>query len=149
MRRNELLTCTDLTLDQYVSMVRRDLLPYLDREGRGWADYSARQVFFTALTVALAPSAGGQRAAAQLVVDLPEPEFSARVWPAIFRPERGEVWLVGQRFLFVERGAAAVTLPTSALSDDTVQVINLTAVMQQVRSRAAASGIVYTETADV
>lgn len=169
MRRQDFLTCTGLSLDQYIYMVRQGHMPYLDAERRGgWADYSPRQVYATVLTAALAAHVGGQLEAARRVVDLPEPEFSRRIWGALFRPELGDVW--GTTFTFsegagtrwsVERigwqfsligpgGSGALTFPPELLQHnvETLPTVNLSTIMRGILGRAEAAGIEFDEGID-
>lgn len=170
MRRSAFLACTGLSVDQYVYMCRNNHLPFLDSEDReGWADYSWRQTFLTAVAVELAPLVGGQAEAARRVVEFPHAELR-RIWGGLFRPHLGDVfaasfttqdptdhprWSVersGWVLSLVGRQARenVLDIPDALIGADVLSLptLNLSAIMRRIQTRAAAAGIPFDEDVD-
>lgn len=170
MRRSAFLTCTGLTVDQYVYMVRHDHLPFLDSEDReGWADYSWRQTYLTAVTVELAPLVGGQAEAARRVVEFPHAELR-RIWRGLFRPQLGDVfaasftteeptdhprWTVERigwvlSLVGLQARENVLDIPDALIGADVLSlpVVNLSAIMRRIQARATAAGIAFDEDVD-
>lgn len=168
MRRSAFLACTGLTVDQYVYMVRNCHLPFLDNEEReGWADYTWRQVFLTAVTVELAPLVGGQADAASRVVEFPHAELR-RIWGGLFRPHQDDVFAVTftveeptdhprwacerieWALSLVGPQINVVGIPNALIGADVVSVpvLNLSAIMRRILARASAAGISPYESID-
>lgn len=170
MRRSAFLAVTGLSVDRYVYMVRHNHLPFLDHEDReGWADYSARQAFLTAVTVELAPLVGGQGEAARRVVEFPHSELR-RIWGGLFRPDVGDIFAasfvtedptdhprwsaerIGWVLSLVGRHARenVLDIPDALIGADVLSlpVLNLSATMRRIRARAAAAGISFDECID-
>lgn len=170
MRRSAFLALTGITLDAYISMIRRGVLPYLDDEERakaGWTNYSTKQTLLTCATVALGPLVGGQAEAARRVVEIPRSELR-RIWGALFDPTLGDVFAVtfmtreptdNRRFhveqvhwafSLVEHASNAINVPSEFIGgdDQAVSTLNLSAIARGIKTRAAAAGISFDECID-
>lgn len=170
MRRSAFLALTGITLDAYIGMIRRGVLPYLDEEDRakaGWANYSTKQTLLTCTTIALGPLVGGQAEAARRVVEIPRSELR-RIWGALFDPTSGDVFAVTfvtreptdnprfhveqVRWVFslVDLASNAINMPTELIGTDdpAVSTLNLSAIARGIKTRAAAAGISFDECID-
>ena len=150
MRRAHFLALTGLSVDQHRGMVRKGLLPFLEAED-GWSDYTLRQVFYTAIAIALADLTISQSEAAARAVELPRSADQAMraifdepvdpIWGASFRnPAKNHRpdWVVGDRATIMLPAELGEVLESGATS---VALLDLVAIARQIRQRGLAAGL--------